>query len=153
MTAAETKMNGLSQRESHRQGFTLIEVILVIILMALTVVPLLEAFRPSLISLNQAERTTVFKHQAMWTLSRVAAMDYQDLESNSSDNVNLDELLGSSDEADKESFTFKGQRYNSPEEIVVKIKQSDKDEDDIGGLLEIGVCVEEVCLKTLKAED
>lgn len=134
---------------AHNQGFSLMEVMLVVILLALAVAPLLESFRPSLNALNQAEQTTVFKQQALWTLNRVAALDYEVLEANSSGSgpVDLEILLGSTAEADEESFTHQGQSRTP----VVRLSASNQDQG-LGGLLEIEVSLGHVSLQTLKAE-
>lgn len=148
MTDLKNYRDASCPEKASPQGFSLMEVMLVIILLALAVVPMLESFSPSLNALNQAEQSTVFKHQALWTLNRVLALDYGVLESNSSDTdpVNLEVLLGS---AEDERFIYKGELHDPPE---VTIEPSDQDQDDLGGLLEITVSLGSVSLQTLKAE-
>jgi prepilin-type N-terminal cleavage/methylation domain-containing protein len=141
------RANKLKQEKLNYQGFTLLEILLVVILLALAVVPMLKSFRPSLTALQQAEKTVIFKQQSRWTLNRLFTLDFSELADNENGThpVNLITLLGSSNEAEKEEFFLQGQSY-LPE---VSIRDASSGQ---GGLLEIKVSVGSVSLQTLKAE-
>ena len=59
--------------------------------------------------------------------------------------VGMATLFGSQDEADKETFSFKGQNYTP----ILAINDAS---GGVGGLLELNVTVDPVMFKTLKAE-
>jgi len=99
-----------------RKGFTLVEVLAVVLLLAIAVVPMVSAFSPAIFSTENDEQLAVFTNQARWTLYRVAALDFQTLEDNQGSPVDLTILFGSPsdpkpEEAAKETFSFKGQTY------------------------------------------
>jgi len=126
-------------------GFTLFEILLAVVILTIAIVPMMNAFAPYLSSLENEEKTTVFTNQARGTLNRAAALDFATLTSNQGDPVNLATLFGSQDEADKETFSFKGQNYTP----ILAINDAS---GGVGGLLELNVTVDQVMFKTLKAE-
>jgi len=133
-----------------RKGFTLVEVLAVVLLLAIAVVPVVSAFSPAVFSTESHEKLAVFANQARWTLYRVAALDFQTLEDNRGEPVDLAILFGSpSDpkpaEAAKETFSFKGQTY-SPTVAITDASGG------AGGLLQLTVRLEGVSLTTLKAD-
>ena len=139
----------ISHRFADETGFTLLEIILAVFILAMAIVPMLSAFSPAIFTSGvQQEETAVFINQARGTLSRVEALDFTTLDANQGDPVNLAILFGSQAEADKESFTFAGQTY-AP---AVAIAIPEAPEDDPPGLLELTVTVDYVSLSTKKAE-
>ena len=134
------------QREILRdqQGFTLVEIVLVVLILGVAIVPMVGAFMPAGRSVSWNEQTTVFTNQARWTLSRAAALDFATLDANQGDPVNLSVLFGSGAEAAKEDFTFRGQSY-TPALAVTDASGG------VGGLLQLRVTIDDVTLTTLKA--
>ena len=130
---------------SNNKGFTLFEIILAVLLLAIAIVPMLNAYSPAIFSIKGEEETAVFTNQARSTLNRTVALGFTTLDSNKGNPVNLAVLFGSTEEADKETFSLKDTSYTP----VVSI--SDVSGGD-GGLLEITMTVDRVTLKTLKAE-
>ena len=128
----------------NRRGFTLVEIVLVVLILGIAIVPMVGAFSPAIRSVSQSEQTTVFANQARWTLSRVAALDFATLDANQGDPVDLSVLFGSGAEAAKEDFTFKGQTY-TPTLAVTDASGG------VGNLLQLRVTVDDVSLTTLKA--
>lgn len=133
---------------SNSKGFTLFEILLAVLFLAIAVVPLLTAYQPAIFATGNEEELSVFSNRCRGTLNRVAALKYSILDSYKGGEVNLDTLLGSSEEADKETFSYQGASYTP----TVKVTASDKDTDNEGGLLEITVTIGSVTLKTLRAE-
>lgn len=126
-------------------GFSLVEVLVAIFILAIAIVPMMDAFKPALISTGSKERLAVFTNQARSTLNRAVSIDYATLNDHVGNPVDLASLFGSSSEAVKETFTFEGTSY------VPTLSIADASAG-AGGLLEITVTIEETVLKTLKAE-
>jgi prepilin-type N-terminal cleavage/methylation domain-containing protein len=127
------------------KGFTLLEIILAVLLLAIAIVPILNAYAPALFSAAGEEERAVFTNRARATLNRVAALEFSRLNDNQGNPVDLATLFGSADEATKETFALKGTSYTP---AVAITDQSGGD----GGLLELTVTLNYVSLKTLKAE-
>ena len=127
------------------KGFTLLEIIFAVLLLATAIVPLLNAYAPALLSTESQEERAVFTNRARATLNRVASLDFARLNDNQGNPVDLASLFGSPDEAAKETFVLKGTSYTP----IVAI--TDKSAGD-GGLLQVEVTVNYVTLRTLKAE-
>ena len=127
------------------KGFTLIEIIIATALLAIVITPLINAFAPAAFTTDNQEKMTVCTNYARGTLNRLLTLGFADLGANKGDPVDLAILFGSAEEADKETFSVKGVTYTP----VVAISDVSGGE---GGLLEIAVTVENVKLKTLKAE-
>ena len=130
---------------SSNKGFSLVEVVVAVLLLAIAIVPILGAFGPAIFATNVEEGTAVFTNQTRGTLSRVLALDFATLDSNQGDPVNLATLFGTQAEADKETFSFKGTNYTP----TVAITDAS---GGAGGLLELTVTLDYVSLKTLKGE-
>ncbi|MFC1516345.1 type II secretion system protein [Thermodesulfobacteriota bacterium] len=136
----------ITRRSADETGFTLLEIILAVFILAMAIVPMLSAFSPAIFTSGvQQEETAVFINQARGTLSRVEALDFTTLDANQGDPVNLAILFGSQAEADKESFTFAGQTY-APAVAIADAGGG------VPGLLELTVTVDYVSLSTMKAE-
>jgi prepilin-type N-terminal cleavage/methylation domain-containing protein len=127
------------------KGFTLLEIIFAVLLLAIAIVPLLNAYAPALFSTGAEEERAVFTNRARATLNRVAALEFSRLNDNQGNPVDLATLFGSADKAAKETFALKGTSYTP---AVAITDQSGGD----GGLLEVGVTINYVTLKALKAE-
>jgi len=126
-------------------GFTLAEVLMASIILAIAIVPMLNAFRPALISTGIGERLAVFTNQAGSTLNRAVGLDYDTLNNNLDNPVDLAALFGSTAEANREMFPFEGTDYTP----TISITDAS---GGVGGLLEITVTMEEITLKTLKSD-
>jgi prepilin-type N-terminal cleavage/methylation domain-containing protein len=126
-------------------GYSLVEVLIAIFILAIAIVPMVNAFKPALISAGSKERLAVFTNQARSTLNRAVSLDYATLDKHVGNPVNLVSLFGDSSEAAQETFTFEGTSY------VPTLSIADYYED-VDGLLEITVTIGEATFKTLKAE-
>lgn len=126
-------------------GFTLVEVLMASIILAIAIVPMVNAFRPALMSTGAGERLAVFTNQARSTLNRTVGLHYDILNNNQASPVDLVSLFGNVDEANKETFTFGGTDYTP----TISIADAS---GGASGLLEITVTIEEVTLKTLKSD-
>lgn len=125
-------------------GFTLFEVLLTILILLIAIVPMIDAFRPSLFATAGEEANVVFTNRARHTLNRAASLDFKTLASNLG-TPSLDTLFGVGQEA-VESFSLSGLSY------IPSVSISDAS-GGIGGLLEIAVTINnQVTLKTLKAD-
>jgi prepilin-type N-terminal cleavage/methylation domain-containing protein len=135
----------LDPRQSNNKGFTFLEIILVVLILAIAIVPMVRAFSPGVVSANTEEETTVFTNQARGTLNRVMALDFDTLNSNQGAAVDLATLFGAAAEAAKESFTFKRENYTP----TVAITDAS---GGAGGLLQLTVTISHIQLTTLKAQ-
>ena len=72
-------------------------------------------------------------------------LDFDILNNNQGDPVNLTSLFGSAEEAAKEIFTFKGISYTPAVSIIDASSGA-------GGLLEVAVSLDSISLKTYKAD-
>jgi prepilin-type N-terminal cleavage/methylation domain-containing protein len=126
-------------------GFTLVEILIASFILAVAIVPMVNAFRTALISTGIGERLLVFTNQAESTLNRAVVLDYDTLNSNLGDPADLAVLFGSAAEANREMFTFGGTDYTP----AISIADASS---GAGGLLEITVTIKEITLKTLKSD-
>ena len=126
------------------KGFTFLEIILVVLILAIAIVPMVRAFSPGTLSANTEEETTVFTNQARGTLNRVMSLDFDTLNSNQGATVDLATLFGGGAEAAKESFTFKGENY-TPTVAITDASSG------AGGLLQLTVKLSQIQLSTRKA--
>lgn len=133
------------RRTTNYGGFTLIEIIIAVFLIALIIVPLVSAFGPALFSTSGEEETAVFTNQVRGTLSRVMNLDFQTLDNNQGNPVNLVTLFGSAAEAAKETFSYQGKSH-TPTVAISDVSGGN------GGLLEVTVTMDHVSLKTMKAD-
>lgn len=133
------------QGPADDSGFSLIEILVTIVILAIAIVPMVNAFKPALLSTASGERLAVFTNQARSTLNRAVALDYDTLNSNLGNPADLISLFGTAAEAAKETFAFNGSVY------IPTISIADASAG-VGGLLEVSVTIEEITLKTLKAD-
>ena len=127
------------------RGFTFLEIMLVVLILAIAIVPMVRAFAPAVLTASTDEETAVFANQARGTLNRVMALDFDTLDNNQGDPVDLAVLFGSAAEADKETFRFKGKNYTP----TVAITDAS---GGLGGLLQLTVTAEQVRFATLKSQ-
>ena len=141
----EASFGELDPQRLNREGFTFLEIILVVLVLAIAIVPMVRAFAPGVVSANTEEETTVFSNQARGTLNRVMALDFDILNSNQGTAVDLATLFGGGAEAAKEYFNFKGENYTP----TVAIADAS---GGAGGLLQLTVTISHIHLTTLKAQ-
>ncbi|MGW8223899.1 MAG: type II secretion system protein [Syntrophobacteria bacterium] len=127
------------------RGFTFLEIMLVVVILAIAIVPMVRAFAPAVLTASADEESAVFANQARGTLNRIMAFDFDTLNNNQGDPVNLTALFGSAAEADKETFSFKGKNYTP----TVAIADAS---GGLGGLLQLSVTLEQVGFATLKSQ-
>ena len=130
---------------SDNKGFTFLEIILVVLILAIAIVPMLRAFSPAVSSADSMKEAAVFTNQARGSMNRVMALDFDTLSNNQGDPVDLVSLFGSAAEAAKENFQFSGENY-TPTVAITDASGGP------GGLLQLTVTVDYVRLTTLKAE-
>jgi prepilin-type N-terminal cleavage/methylation domain-containing protein len=130
---------------SNNKGFTLVEIIIAVLLLAIAIVPMVGAYGPAIFSTAVENEVGVFTNQARGTLNRVAALDFAILLNNQGNPVDLVALFGSAAEAAKETFSFHGNSY-APTVAIADVSGG------LGGLLEITVTADQVSLITLKTE-
>ena len=127
------------------RGFTFLEIMLVVLILAIAIVPMVRAFAPAVLTASADEETAVVANQARGTLHRVMACDFDTLDKNQGDPVNLAALFGSAAEADKETFSLKGKNYTP----TVAITDAS---GGLGGLLQLTVTLEQVRFATRKSQ-
>ena len=130
---------------TRRSGFSLLEMLMVLVLLAVAIVPMLNAFRPTLMSASAEEGSLVFQNRARGTLSRVMTNNFSALDARKSNRVDLVTLFGSAGEAAKESFAFRGTNWQPGIAIADA-------SGGTGGLLRVSVTMEQVTLSELKAD-
>jgi hypothetical protein len=141
-----TSLASIQPRNPHEQGFTLFEILLAVLFLAIALVPMMNAFGPALSATGSEEEVAVFTNQARGTLNRILSLDYTSLSGNMGNPANLTALLGSAAEAAKENFTLRGTTF-SP--VVAIVDRSGSQ----GGLLEVSVSIQYVTLKTQKVQN
>jgi len=133
---------------SNRQGFTFFEIILAIIILVIAIIPMVNAFAPSLLSSGYSEEQAVLTAQARSTMNRLIDLSFQTLNANQGNPLDSEKLIavfGSQAEVDKETLSYRGQSY-AP---VIAVTDAS---GGVGGLLELTVILKDVKLKTLRAE-
>jgi len=142
----------------NRRGFTLFEIFLALFILAIAIVPMMNAFAPSLLSSAYEEEQAVLTGRARQTLNRLADLDFPMLDAHRGNPVNLLTLFGSQAEADKESFAYLGNTYTPITAICttnasgIPVPDCVTDAGDgTSGLLELTVTLGTVRLQTLKA--
>jgi len=133
------------QRTTSAEGFTLVEIMIAVVLLAIAIAPMVSAYAPAIFSTSAEDEMAVFTNRARGTLNRVTALEFIALDDNKGNPVDLAALFGSDAEAAKETFSFRGENYTP----TVAITDAS---GGAGGLLELTVTLDRVSLKTLKAE-
>ena len=142
---ARTRYRMLDTRKSGQAGFSLFEIIFALLILAVAIAPIVSAYAPAVLSTAHKKETMVFTNQAKWTLNRMLALDFDTLNNNQGNPVDLESLFGSAEEAAKETFSLNGKSYT----LTVAITDASS---GAGGLLELTVTLDHISLKTLKAE-
>jgi prepilin-type N-terminal cleavage/methylation domain-containing protein len=127
------------------RGFTFFEIIMALLILAIAIVPMMNAFAPALLATGQGEEQAVLTGQARRTMNRLLDLDFRSLDVNQGNPANLVALFGSQAEVDKESFVYLGVTYPPP---VVTIADASA---GAGSLLELTVTLKTVSLRSLKA--
>jgi type II secretory pathway pseudopilin PulG len=141
----ETTSGEFDPQRLNCGGFTFLEIILVVLILAIAIVPMVRAFAPAVLTASANDKTVVFANQARGTLNRVMALDFDTLSNNQGDPVDLAALLGSAAEADKETFNYQGKNYTPTVAIT-------DESEGLGGLLRLTVTLENVRFATLKSQ-
>jgi len=128
----------------HSRGFTLFEIILTLLILAIAIVPMMNAFAPALLSTSQGEEQAVLTGQARETMNWFLDLDFRTLDTNQATPDVLVALFVSQAEPDKPRFSYLGQTYPP----VVAITDAS---GGAGGLLELTVTLKTVSLQSLKA--
>jgi hypothetical protein len=141
-----------------RRGFTLFEIFLALLILAVAIIPMMNAFAPALLSGSQEEEQVVLTGAARSTLNRLLDLDFSVLDAHRADPANLVDLLyykepGQTEaeamaeaavEAAKETVSYRGQTY-IPAIAIIDASGG------AGGILELRVSLQTVGLRTLKA--
>jgi prepilin-type N-terminal cleavage/methylation domain-containing protein len=133
-----------------RRGFTLVETLLVVLLLAIVLVPVLNAFWPVWRSGDETERTTLLAYRAEGALARLTALPFAQLRDHIGDPADMAALFDwstppTADELAEEQCVFRGQTNR----ISVSILDASR---GAGGLLELRATCGGITLRTLKAE-
>lgn len=115
-----------------------------LLILAIAIVPMMNAFAPALLSTSQGEEQAVLTGQARETMNWFLNLDFPTLADNQATPNVLVTLFVSQAEPDKPRFRYLGTTY-AP---VVAITDASSGS---GGLLELTVTLKNVTLQTLKA--
>jgi prepilin-type N-terminal cleavage/methylation domain-containing protein len=126
-------------------GFSLVEILIALVILALGIVPIINAIGPAVNTTAAQAQLSVSANQARATLNRLLSVDFASLNAHQGDPVDLTSLFGSAAEANLENFLFNGKLYTPTASI------SDAS-GGAGGLLQLTVTVDQVRLTTLKAD-
>ncbi len=127
-----------------QRGFTIFEIVLALLILAIAIVPMMTAFAPAFLASGQGEEQAVLTGQARQTMNRLTDLDFLKLDTNQGNPADLVALFGSQAEADKENFDYLGMTYMP----IVAITDASS---GAGSLLELTVTLNNVTLQTLKA--
>ncbi len=134
----------------RRAGFSLLEIMLVVVLMAVALVPMLNAFLQPMLAAKIQKANVICSARAAGTLARISSLEFAALDASRGDPVDLAALFGwpeapKTSEADKETFLLEGAA------VVPSVAITDAS-GGRGGLLDVSVTVRDVTFRTLKAE-
>jgi Tfp pilus assembly protein PilV len=122
----------------NRQGFTLFEIFLTLLILAIAITPMVNAFAPALLSSGQEEEQAVLTGHVRQTMNGLLNLDFATLDANKASPDVLVNMLGD-------------QVATGTIVSVTDVSGTDAQEDPIGGLLELKVTLKNVTLQTLKA--
>lgn len=128
----------------NRLGFTLFELSLAILILAVAIVPMVKAFAPALMATVQGEEQAVLMRKACSTMNRLIDLDYSTLRANQGSPANPVVLFGSAAEAAKENLVYNGETHVP---VIAVVDAS----GGTGSLLELRVNLKSVDLRTLRA--
>lgn len=124
-------------------GFTLFEIIIAIFIISLAIVPMMEGFRPAMMTAASVEKTAVLTDRARGTLNRMLATDFDTLQSKADAQPHTGtDVFGDSEE----TFVFDGISF-SPEITI-----SDQSGDSSKTLLNLTVKIDTISFTTLRAD-
>ena len=66
----------------NSRGFTLFEIIMTLLILAIAIVPMMNAFAPALLATGQGEEQAVLTGQARRTMNRLTDLDFRSLDAN-----------------------------------------------------------------------
>ncbi len=143
MKIQRTKQAYRSGQPLNEEGFSYLEILLSVLILAIAVSAMLSAYSPAIFS-GSEEETAVFANQARGTLNRLASLEFRTLDNlirnNQADPVDLTALFGAD-----ETFTFRGNTYTPAASIT-------NQGGEPGGLLELVVKIHHVKVRTLKSD-
>lgn len=145
---ADSRPKGLNIRRRMPRGdhgFSLVELLIALVILALGIVPIINAVGPAVNTTAALAQISVATNQARATLNRLSSLDFASLSAHQGDPVDLTSLFGSAAEASLENFMFNGQLYTP----AVAITDAS---GGAGGLLQLTVTIDPVRLTTLKAD-
>ena len=131
----------------NQRGFTLFEIILALLILAIAIVPMMNAFAPALLATGQGEEQTVLTGRARQTMNCLLDVDFPTLDANKATpltTAKLIALFGSQAAAEKENCVYLVTTY-TPVVAITDVSGG------AGGLLELTVTLKNVTLQTLKA--
>jgi Tfp pilus assembly protein PilV len=142
----------------NRQGFTLFEIFLTLLILAIVITPMVNAFAPSLLSSSQEEEQAVLTAKVRSTMNRLLDLDFRTLDANRGNPANLTTLFGSAGAAAEENLSYMGQSYVpfvgicAVDASGVPVSDCVTDASDgTAGLLGLKVSLKNVTLQSLKA--
>ena len=116
----------------NQRGFTLFEIIMALLILAIAIVPMMNAFAPALLATGQGEEQAVLTGQARQTMNGLLDIDFATLDAKKATPGDLVTMLGDQAAAG----------------AVVSVTDAS---GGAGGLLELTVTLKNVTLQTLKA--
>jgi len=132
-------------RLTGNRGFSLVEILVAVMILAMAIVPIISAIGPAVKTTAAEAQFAVFTNQARATLYRLLSLDFATLSANQSDDVDLAALFGSAAEANLENFLLNG-KLHTPTVAITDASGG------AGGLLRLAVTINQVRLTTLKAD-
>lgn len=131
------------------------EVLVAVLLLAIAIAPMMLALTPPLRGVQATEQRDVCVNCALYTLTRITALDYAVLYGNKSSSVDLTYLLGgmgqsSSVERDAEVFSLSGTSYTPAVSIANYVDPVSS--LVVTGALQIAVTVGPVRLTALRTD-
>jgi len=127
------------------RGFSLAEILVAVVILALAIVPIITAIGPAVETTAAEAQFSVITNQVRATLNRLLTVDFATLSNNQGTDVDLSGLFGSTAEANLEKFLLNGKSYTP----TVTITDAS---GGAGGLLQLTVTIDQVRLTTLNAD-
>jgi prepilin-type N-terminal cleavage/methylation domain-containing protein len=143
--APQATISSDAQRLKSVSGFTLMEILVAIFLLALAIVPMIDAYAPAMLSAGLEEESIVLSQRARGTMMRLVALGFARLEAHKGNPADLAALLGSAASAQEEEVTVQGKTF-SPRVTIADVGGAD------GGLLEITVALGHATMRTLRSD-
>ena len=115
-------------------GFTLFEIVLALLILAVAIVPMMNAFAPAILATGQGEEQAVLTGQARQTMNGLLEMDFATLDAKKAAPADLVTMLGD----------------QAATGVIVSVTDAAA-AGGAGGLLELTVTLKNVTLQSLKA--